>query len=155
MKLTKIVLTGVIAAAMMSTSCSSDSSDQAADSEHPAATSEGEHPSSDAEHPSDSEHPAANSGDEHPSSDSEHPNDADHADGFHEASAVVKHEEVKLTLLPPAVNEALKAEEYLDYKTERAFVIEEDGVKTYEIIVKKNDVESKMLFNSEGIRLDR
>ena len=153
MKLTKIVLTGVLAAAMMSTSCSSDSSDEMSgvDStgDSTGMTYTEEHPSSDAEHP------AATSGDEHPSTDAEHPNEGTHAEGDHESSAEVKHEEVKLTLLPPAVTESLKKDEYLDYKVERAFVIKENDVKTYEIVVKKNDVQSKMLFNEKGIRLDR
>lgn len=154
MKLTKIVLTGVLAAAMMSTSCSSDSNDEMNGVD--STTQSDEHPSSDAEHPaatSGDEHPSSDA--EHPSTDAEHPTDATHADGVHESSALVKHEEVKLALLPPAVNESLKSQEYLDYKVERAFVITENDVKTYEIIVKKGEVQSKMLFNAKGIRLDR
>jgi hypothetical protein len=153
MKLTKIVLTGVIAAALMSTSCSSDSNDDMAGDD---ASNDTVHMNHSDEHPSDSEHPAGDdSNEEHPSTDAEHPSDGTHADGVHETSALVKHEEVKLTLLPPAITEALKQEEYLDYKVEKAFVIKENDVKTYEIRVKKADVQSKMLFNEKGIRLDR
>lgn len=155
MKLTKIILTGVVAAALMSTSCSSDSNDDMEGTDMTIDTihvdGESEHPSN-SEHPANSEHPEnaehPNDGAEHPASSDEHPS----ADS--ETTTVVSREEVKLALLPPSVTEILKSQDYLKYKTERAYLVtHKNGIKTYEINVKEGDISSTLVFNEKGERV--
>lgn len=149
MKLTMIFLTGLLGAAMI-TSCANDANSDddtmdgtmdetqmTNDSEHPADTDE--HPSSDA---NTDEHPSNASSDENPS------------DNMNETSVEAEREEIKLALLPPAISEELKTDKYLECKVERAFVYEVDGVKTYEVRVKKGEGSDTFHFNDKGIRVD-
>lgn len=63
--------------------------------------------------------------------------------------------EIKLTALPPAILTALKAEPFLDCKVEKAYLIKEDGNKTYEIEVKRGENQETLYFNEEGTQIER
>ena len=63
--------------------------------------------------------------------------------------------EIKLTALPPAITSALKTEQYSDCKVERAYVIKEDGVKTYEIEVKRGENHESLFFNEDGVEIEK
>ena len=63
--------------------------------------------------------------------------------------------EIKLTALPPAITEALKNEKFLDCKVQKAYVIEEDDVKTYEIQIKRGANKETVFFDEEGTEVEK
>ena len=144
MKLTKITLTGVFVAAMMSTSCSSNSNTEGTENESAidtlSSTNELNASSKRIENFEQLDH--------------EMLHNESHLSSI-ERSPIVVREEVKLTYLPPVINETLKEEEYSNYKVERAFVLKhKDDVKTYEVNIKKDDKVSTLVFNEKGVVLD-
>ncbi|RFC53710.1 hypothetical protein [Brumimicrobium aurantiacum] len=154
MKLSKVAFTGLLAVALMSTSCDSKS-DDSKDMDHNGEST----------HMHDGDrHEHSKDGHKHPHGEGDHGKhrhkdgkrmDEDTSNIPHETSPVVEREEVKLALLPPAVTEKLGSQEYIDWKVERAFKLEQDGVTTYEIAVKKDGENATLHFNEKGIRLDR
>lgn len=156
MKLTKIILTGLVATAMMATSCSSDSDgdmdgdDMMTDTIH--VRDAGSHLNSghDSDHDLDHDLNGNEMNDDYSGDGATMVGDSMSANS--NMKMETGREEVKLALLPPAVAETLKSEPYLKYKIERAYVVSyENDVKTYEVKVKKDDVKSTLVFNENGV----
>ncbi|PKR80525.1 hypothetical protein CW751_09120 [Brumimicrobium salinarum] len=146
MNISKKVLIGLFSSSMILMSCNSGNS-----SSEDMEAYEDSLEMSEKMSETGNEHPANNEG-EHPSSDasSEHPSDE-----AHETSMEEEREEIKLTLLPPAITEELKTEPYLDCKVERAFSYNNDGEKAYEVRVKRGEGSETFHFNEKGIRIDK
>lgn len=138
MRINKTIIFGAIASSMLFVSCNSENRDLNANSSYEDSIRladenrnlKDEHPAN-SEHPENSEHPASNEY---------------HADHNHD------REEVKLTLLPPAITEALKQKRFSDCKVERAYVVKSNDVdeKVYEVEVKKGESNSTVLFHENG-----
>ncbi|WP_107039838.1 hypothetical protein [Brumimicrobium mesophilum] len=152
MKLTKIALTGVLAGALISSSCESGSEDDMSRSDMSVDTMILNDDNDEDMNSSNSDYYEMEEEQDLMYSDSMN------QDGLNstETSEIVEREEVKLALLPPSISETLKGEKYLSYTFERAFVLEHaDGTKTYEVNVKKDGAMSTMVFNDKGIRVDK
>src|SRR5690554_593532 len=63
--------------------------------------------------------------------------------------------EIKLTALPPAITEVLNSEPYLDCKVKKAYVIEENNEKTYEIHVKRGALNETLYFDDQGTEVKK
>lgn len=63
--------------------------------------------------------------------------------------------EVKLTALPAPVIDALKSEQYVAWKAEKAYKYKEDGETVYEILVKQGADQATLYFNEEGMAIEK
>ncbi|HLV41547.1 MAG TPA: hypothetical protein VKY37_04655 [Brumimicrobium sp.] len=147
MKINKNIFLGALASAMLFASCNSESNkDLNANSSYNDSleiVKKNRSMGVNDGYPIENEHPST---DEHPAS-SEHP-----ADGEYHAVHNHEKEEVKLTLLPPAITESLKKERFSDCKVQRAYLVKNESTdrKIYEVEVKKGSGNATYLFQENG-----
>lgn len=143
MKINKTIILGAIASTMLFVSCNSnDNSDQYGDTSYEDSirmVDQNRALNKTEEHPASDEHPASGS--------SEHP-----ASGEHHALHNHDRKEVKLTVLPPAITEALKQDRFSDCKVQRAYVVKDENLdqKIYEVEVKRGEGKETFLFHENG-----